>query len=58
MSVEELKKINEDEEDLEKFVNNLPHVQSLKQTVVDLINGTEELESTLIFFSIRGKSRY
>ncbi|XP_065218747.1 vacuolar protein sorting-associated protein 37A-like [Planococcus citri] len=44
MSVEELKKLNEDEEDLEKFVSNLPHVQSLKQTVIDLINGTEELE--------------
>lgn len=44
MTIEELKVLNEDDESLEHFVNDLPHVQSLKQTVIDMINGTEELE--------------
>lgn len=45
MTVEDLKVLNEDDESLDHFVNELPHVQSLKQTVTDMINGTEELES-------------
>lgn len=45
MSLDDLKQLNEDDEYLENFVYDLPHVQSLKQTVADLINGTEELES-------------
>lgn len=51
MTIEELKVLNEDDESLEHFVNDLPHVQSLKQTVIDMINGTEELESNYSHYS-------
>lgn len=51
MTIEELKVLNEDDESQERFVNDLPHVQSLKQTVTDMINGTEELESNYSHYS-------
>lgn len=45
MTLEELKALDEDEDSLDGFVQDLPHVQSLKQTVTDMINETENLES-------------
>ncbi|XKL67751.1 hypothetical protein PGB90_003242 [Kerria lacca] len=45
MTLEELKALDEDEDSLDGFVQDLPHVQSLKQTVTDMINETENLET-------------
>lgn len=53
----DLKDLDEDDDKLVQFVNDLPHVQSLKQTLVDMFNVTEELNSKIIsklyFFVLR-----
>ncbi|KAK7579911.1 hypothetical protein V9T40_000540 [Parthenolecanium corni] len=43
MTVEELMKLDENEESLDQFISELPHVKSLKQTVTDMINCTDSL---------------
>ena len=47
MSIDELKSLDEENDSLDQFVNELPHIQCMKQTVVDMINATEELEGEI-----------
>lgn len=44
MTVEELVKLDENEESLDQFISELPHVKSVKQTVTDMINCTDSLK--------------
>ena len=58
MSLDELRSLDEEKGCLDQFVCALPHIESLKQTVVDMMNASKELESKRIILALDDSVSY